>query len=168
MAYLKLNLRRFPDPILNKRCEEIVAFDEQLSDEARQMIAIMAEEKGVGLAANQVGLLKRLIVVISQDGSPLVMVNLVIKSREGNLSVSEGCLSLPGIRYVLPNRSELVVVGYQSLTGEKMECVLNGIQALCAQHEIDHLNGLTMLDSLSPLKALRAKTKLIKQGQRNA
>lgn len=160
-----LTLRLYPDPILSQRCLPVACYDAALRDLAHAMLVAMREEHGVGLAANQVGVSTRLFVMSGDvdDGGDRIIVNPEILSRDGVGDLEEGCLSLPGLRYRLDGRAELITLRYQDLNGSWHVENLHGIAALCVQHEIDHLDGITMIERLSPLKAGRARVRLIKE-----
>ncbi len=143
-----LQIRIFPDPILRQRARKVTQFDAKLAKLAADMKETMAARHGVGLAANQVGVLQRICVVKMEDWEEvLVLVNPEIMRREGLREVEEGCLSLPGYRGMV-NRAERIRVRYQDLTGKqqrlKAECML----AQAVEHETDHLNGILYIDHL--------------------
>ncbi|MCY4555920.1 MAG: peptide deformylase [Chloroflexi bacterium] len=143
-----LQMRVFPDPILRQRCRKVTQFDAKLAQLAADMEETMNTHHGVGLAANQVGVLQRMFVVKMEDWEEaLVLVNPEIIRREGLREVEEGCLSLPGYRGMV-NRAERIRVRYQDLTGKqqrlKAECML----AQAVEHETDHLNGILYIDHL--------------------
>lgn len=158
-------LRLYPDTLLTTRCVPVAAFDKTLASFCSTLIASMKAHHGVGLAANQVGVLLRIFAMsgaIAPGGVDVVFINPEVVARDGTGRLEEGCLSLPGVRYQVDSRSESVRLRYQALDGSWAEVDLVDVGALCAQHEIDHLNGLTMLDLVSPLKAGRARAKLLK------
>ena len=143
-----LQMRVFPDPILRQRARKVTQFDAKLAKLAADMEETMNAHHGVGLAANQVGVLQRMCVVKMEDWEEaLVLVNPEIMRREGLREVEEGCLSLPGYRGMV-NRAERIRVRYQDLTGKqqrlKAECML----AQAVEHETDHLNGILYIDHL--------------------
>lgn len=159
-----LTVRMYPDPALSRRCNPATHFDAELAALAHGMLDAMRGASGVGLAANQVGVATRMFVMSGEitNGVDRVFVNPEIALRSGICELEEGCLSLPGLRYRVEGRAAIVTVRYQSLDGGRHEEDFQGMAALCAQHEIDHLDGLTMIERLSPLKASRAKAKLSK------
>lgn len=143
-----LQMRVFPDPILRQRAVKVRQFDDQLAKLAADMAETMAAYQGVGLAANQVGVLQRMCVIKLEDWEgALALVNPEIIRREGLREVEEGCLSLPGYRGMV-NRAVRIRVRYQDLTGKqqrlKAECTL----AQAIEHETDHLNGILYIDHL--------------------
>lgn len=139
----------WPDPILNKRCRFVPPSDpELLNTVIPVMLRVVKERDGLGLAANQVGYLGRVIVVRTntKDGrEPVVMINPVIKSRAGAKRGTEGCLSLPGLR-VPVTRADEIGVSYTDVAGAQIEATLEGLDAVVVQHEIDHLDGKTLAD----------------------
>ena len=143
-----LQMRLFPDPILRRRAVKVTQFDDKLSRLAADMAETMTANRGVGLAANQVGVLQRMCVIKLEDWeAALALVNPEIIRREGLREVEEGCLSLPGYRGMV-NRAVRIRVRYQDLTGKqqriKAECTL----AQAIEHETDHLNGILYIDHL--------------------
>lgn len=126
----------------------------------------MYEAPGIGLAATQVDVHKRLVVIdVSEDKSQLrVFVNPEVESAEGLALGEEGCLSVPGI-YDKVERAERVCVRYLDLDGNAQVLTAEGLLAVCIQHEIDHLDGKVFVDHLSQLKQTRIKSKLAKQAR---
>jgi peptide deformylase len=138
-------LRIFGDPILKSRASPVKDFDGALKRLAEDMMRVMRESEGVGLAANQIGYLKR-IFVTSYDDEEFVIANPVIEKRSENTGTDvEGCLSLPEIR-VEVERPTAVTVSGQDLSGAPMRVEAEGILARIFQHEIDHLDGVLILD----------------------
>lgn len=139
-------LRYDDDPILRKRSREIDKIDDRISTLAQDMIETMYKEEGVGLAAPQVGILRRLIVIDVGEG-PIILINPLIIEKEGENIGLEGCLSVPG-KSGKVNRPKKVVVKYIDINGE--EKIIEGYdllaRALC--HEIDHLNGILFIDKV--------------------
>lgn len=159
-----LPILQYPNAILAKRAEPVVDFDDDLRRLAADMTETMYAAPGVGLAANQVGALRRLVVIdVSEDKSDLrVLVNPeVIEASEELRDCEEGCLSLKGL-YEHVKRPDRVVVRAQNLDGETFEFEATGLLATCVQHEIDHLEGIVFIDHLSRLKKDRATQKLRK------
>ena len=151
-----------PDPLLSQVCEPCDPKDRSLKKLAKQMERAMYANDGVGLAAPQVGVLKRLIVIdVSPEDvrDPLALVNPEILELGGELVTDdEGCLSCPGVSVPIERR-EWARVRYFDLCGEEWEIEGDGLLARCLQHEIDHLNGITLFESASPrerIKALKA------------
>ncbi len=139
-----------PDPVLETPCEECDLSDTSLKQLARQMIKTMYKNNGCGLAAPQVGVSKRLVVIDcdQEDGAqnPIVMVNPVIVETRGRVvTEEEGCLSFPGISVPVA-RPEYAVARYYDLEGEQWQIEGDGLLGRCLQHEVDHIDGKTMLD----------------------
>ena len=146
MAVLKM--RVFPDPILRQRARKVTRFDGKLGKLAADMAETMAAHRGVGLAANQVGVLLRLFVIRMEGWEEaMTLVNPEIIRREGQREVEEGCLSLPGYRGMV-NRAERIRVRYQDLNGNKLRLKADCMLAQAIEHETDHLNGILYLDHL--------------------
>lgn len=159
-----LPILQYPHPILAAKAEHVTDFNEELSTLAKNMAETMYAAPGVGLAANQVGVLKRIVVIdVTEDGTNLLtLVNPEVVVADGELKVhEEGCLSLKGL-YENVKRPSHVVVRAQNLKGESVEIEAEGLLAVCLQHEIDHLDGVVFIDHLSSLKKARACTKLQK------
>jgi peptide deformylase len=133
-----------PSPVLSTPAQVVDQFDDKLAELAHTMTEVCAEHYGAGLAAPQIGVLLRLAVVML-DHPALILVNPRIVRAWGRVSSVEGCLSIPGV--VLPvQRYSHVVVGAQRLDGETFTVRAWGRLAVCIQHEIDHLNGVTILE----------------------
>ncbi len=159
-----LPILQYPHPTLAAKAEPVTEFDDELKELAQNMAQTMYEAPGIGLAANQVGVLKRIIVIdVSEEHNDLrVFVNPeIIAQSEEIEEFEEGCLSLKGL-YETVKRPERVTVRAQDLDGEPFELEAEGLLAICLQHEIDHLHGIVFIDHLSRLKKDRAKVKLRK------
>lgn len=142
-----LNLRIDGDPILRKISKEVTKFDDKLKALADDMLETMKEEEGVGLAAVQVGRLKRMITYVNiEDDSVHVLVNPEILSEEGSVTDTEGCLSVPG-KTGQVERPETIKVKGQNLQGEVIEFEAKDYLARVLCHEIDHLNGILYTDT---------------------
>ena len=156
----------FPNACLANKCLDVYDFDENLTNLAAEMSVVMREKNGLGLAANQIGCPKRVLLmsrVFFGGGSDRVMVNPILLAASGDVEIEEGCLSLPGVRYAISTRSRDIKIEYRNLDGTVAQIELTNLASVCFQHELDHLNGITMLDRLSPLKASVARRKLAKQ-----
>ncbi|HVN44232.1 MAG TPA: peptide deformylase [Steroidobacteraceae bacterium] len=153
----------FPDPRLRTRAEPVTRFDAALGTLIEDMLETMYAAPGIGLAASQIDVHKRLIVIdISKEhNDPLVLVNPEILSREGEASTEEGCLSVPGI-FDEVKRAAKVRVRAQQRDGTTFERDFEDILAVCIQHEMDHLDGRLFVDYLSDLKRERIRKKLDK------
>ena len=146
-----LYLRIIPDPVLYQVCEPIDNFTDDLILLIDDMISFMNEYDGIGLSANQVGILKRIIVVRNGD-DVIAMINPKILSQSDKLcSYEEGCLSVPDVYYSVDRPSE-IDVEYYDVEGNKHNVHANEIFARIILHEIDHLNGIVFIDHLSRLK----------------
>jgi len=150
-----LRIHHYPDPVLKQTAAPVTEFDAGLRRLASDMLETMYAAPGVGLAAPQVGVSRRLIVLdcSPKDAplAPLVAINPEIVTREGECCEEEGCLSVPEF-YAKVVRSEKVRVRFQELDGTPREIEAEGLWAICFQHEIDHLDGVLFVDRLSPLK----------------
>ena len=160
----RLNILTFPDPRLRKKAIPITAFDKDLEKKADDMLFTMYEDKGIGLAATQVDIHERLIVIdLSEDRSePLIIINPSYTVLDDTLEVSkEGCLSIPTFQQEVPRAKEIELT-YQDLNGLEQKLIADGLLGYCIQHEIDHLNGKLLVDYASSLKRSRIKEKLMK------
>ena len=156
-----------PDPILRKKSENLETVDDQLRGLLDDMLETMYSAPGIGLAAVQVGILKRAIVIdVSRDKekkNPFFLINPEIIYKSKNTSIhEEGCLSLPGYFAEIERPAECQVK-YIDYHGEKKEIKASGLLSTCIQHEIDHLNGVLFIDYLSKLKRDMIVKKLVKQ-----
>ena len=161
-----LPILRYPDPRLHKKAAPVERVDETISKLIADMAETMYEAPGIGLAATQVDVHKRVIVIdVSEDKSKLLaFVNPEILERAGEQVCEEGCLSVPGI-YEKVTRSERVKVRALDVRGEPFTLEAEGLLAVCVQHEIDHLDGKVFVEHLSQLKQGRIKAKLAKQAR---
>jgi peptide deformylase len=159
-----LNILEYPDPRLRTKAQPVTTFDAALSQLIDDMFETMYAAPGIGLAATQVDVHQRLIVIdVSENRSePLVFINPEILSREGTDTMEEGCLSVPGI-FDEVKRAARVRVRSQDRTGQVFERDLDGVLAICLQHEMDHLDGKLFVDYLSDLKRERIRKKLEKE-----
>ena len=164
-----LPILEFPDPRLRTRAEPVTVFDEALAQLAADMLETMHAAPGIGLAATQVNVHRRLIVMdlSEQRDAPRVFVNPEILSREGIEVSEEGCLSVPQV-FEDVERAARVRVRSQNLKGEVIEEDLEGLLAICLQHELDHLEGKLFVDYLSSLKRERIRRKLEKEQRERA
>lgn len=164
-----LPILHYPDPRLKKRAEPVTEVDESIRRLAADMAETMYAAPGIGLAATQVDVHKRVIVIdVSEDRSGLmVLINPEILEKDGECVSEEGCLSVPGI-YDKVTRAERVKVRALNLQGEQIEFEAEGLLAVCIQHEIDHLDGKVFVEYLSPLKQSRIKAKLVKRARMTA
>ena len=158
-----------PDPILRKKCSPIANVDDDLRKILKNMLETMYKAPGIGLAAIQVGILKRAVVIdVSKEDekkNPLFLINPEIIYRSNETSIyEEGCLSLPG-QYAEIERPSKCQVKYIDFDGKARELKAEGLLSTCIQHEIDHLDGVLFIDYLSKLKKTMIIKKLSKQKQ---
>jgi peptide deformylase len=160
----KLVILEYPDPRLRTTAQPVATVDDALRQLADDMIESMYAAKGIGLAATQVNVHKRLLVIDVSPGhdQPQVFINPEILAREGLEAVQEGCLSLPGI-YDKVSRATKVRVRAQGRDGKPFELEAEGLLAVCIQHEMDHLEGRLFVDNLSELKRLLIRRRLEKE-----
>ena len=164
-----LPILRYPDPRLHTRAAPVL----EVNDEIRQLVADMAETMyeahGIGLAATQVNVHQRVVVIdVSEDKSALLaLINPEIIARSGEQVCEEGCLSVPGI-YDKVSRAETVRVRALAQQGKTFELDAEGLLAVCIQHELDHLEGKVFVEYLSQLKQARLKGKLARKARLTA
>jgi peptide deformylase len=159
-----LKILKYPHPALRHKSKLLRRFDGELKSIVRGMFDLMYEQKGVGLAANQVGLPYRFFI-LNLEGDPAkapeyVFINPEIVRRTGRVEKEEGCLSFPEI-YAPVMRSEKVVLSAYDLNGEEINYDLDGFFARAVQHEYDHLDGVLFIDRLSPSGLLSVKQALL-------
>lgn len=141
-----MDLIFYPDQRLFQKTEPVTEFNEELKNTLNNMLTVMDNHNGLGLSANQVGIMKRMFVMKDNNGKPLFIINPVIKETEGNAIINEGCLSLPGAFVQVLSRANNIAVEFQDETGEVMEGIFRGLEAVCFQHELDHLSGEFFID----------------------
>jgi peptide deformylase len=148
-----LTIIEFPDPRLRTRAEPVTVFDAELKQFVADLFETMYESNGVGLAATQVNVHKRVLVTDMSDdrNEPQALINAVILEKDGSQVYEEGCLSFPGL-YADVTRALKVKVKAQNTAGEEIIVEADGPLAVCIQHEMDHLEGKVFVDYLSPLK----------------
>ena len=156
-----------PDPILREKCEPLEKVDTDTKKLMDDMLETMYAAPGIGLAAVQIGILKRLVVIdISRDEekkNPIFLINPEIINQSKQTSVyEEGCLSIPG-QFAEIERPAECTLKYINYNGEKKELKADGLLATCIQHEVDHLNGILFIDYLSKLKKDMIIRKLVKK-----
>lgn len=175
-----LKIFTYPAPILKKIAEPVTIFDTELETLCRDMLHTMYHAPGIGLAAPQVGISKRLFVMdidfereelTKADGTteyqysqfnPIIIINPIFKAKEGEQIYEEGCLSVPGI-YEEVKRAQSVELEYQDIKGNVQKISADGILAVCLQHENDHLDGVVFLERLSMLKKNFLTKKFLKE-----
>ncbi len=161
-----LHILHYPDPRLRTRAEPVETVDDDLRRLVEDMFETMYDAPGIGLAATQVDVHKRVIVIdVSEDRTePLCLINPEIVAKSGSEQMQEGCLSVPGY-YDLVERADAVTVKALDRDGKSVELETDGLLAVCIQHEIDHLDGKLFVDYLSELKRKRVRKKLEKQAR---
>jgi peptide deformylase len=161
-----LDVLRFPDERLRTVAKKITKVDKSITAIINDMFDTMHDENGIGLAATQINVHKRLVVmdVSENQDTPMVFINPEITHKEGKTISEEGCLSVPN-NYAQVERAEKVTVSALNRTGEPFTLDADGLMAICIQHELDHLKGILFVDYLSPLKRQRIKTKLEKEAR---
>jgi peptide deformylase len=152
-----------PDPRLRIKAAPVALVDDEVRSLAADMMETMYAAPGIGLAATQVNVHRRLLVVdVSEThDQPLCLINPTLLQKDGVERMEEGCLSVPGV-FEEVERAERIRVRFQDLEGRTVEQDADGLLAVCIQHEMDHLEGKLFLDYLSPLKRSRITKKLTK------
>jgi peptide deformylase len=154
------DIRLIGDPVLRQRANEVTDVDGRLARLAEDMVATMYAAPGLGLAAPQVGVRKRLFVYDVGDG-PITIINPEIRESSGEWVFEEGCLSIPGLSFDLVRPKEVHLVGYD-LDGNEISIEADELHARCLQHEIDHLDGVLFVERLEPATR-KAAMKLIRE-----
>ncbi|ALO40549.1 peptide deformylase [Pseudoalteromonas phenolica] len=162
----KLEVLRFPDERLRTVAEPVTEVNDEIRQIVKDMLETMYDENGIGLAATQVDIHKRIVVIdVSEEGNePLVLINPEIIAKDGSTISEEGCLSVPQ-SYAKVDRAEQVTVKALNENGEEYTYEADGLLAICTQHELDHLMGKLFIDYLSPLKRQRIRKKLEKEAR---
>ena len=144
-----LTVRKYPDPILTKVTSKVILFDKFFHDILDEMSKVMKKENGIGLAANQVGMSLRFFVMQDTKGKFWEFINPEILDRDGHIAdFNEGCLSAPGVFVQIP-RAQNITVKAQDRNGQEFTVVCQDIEAVCVQHEVDHLDGIFFLEKTS-------------------
>ncbi|MBD63117.1 MAG: peptide deformylase [Gammaproteobacteria bacterium] len=164
----RLKILTFPDPRLRKIAAPVVKFDKSLVNITNDMFETMYEEGGIGLAATQVDIHERIVVMdlSEQRNDPRVFINPEFKILDDKslFSCEEGCLSIPGVKEEI-TRPDKIKAKWQDIEGKHIEDEPQGLLAVCFQHEIDHLEGKLLVDYLSPLKRDRIRKKALKSAR---
>ncbi|MEM9403805.1 MAG: peptide deformylase [Pseudomonadota bacterium] len=165
----KLTILEFPDPRLRKKAVPVEQVDDALRSTIDDMFETMYAAPGIGLAATQVDIHKRFLVadVSREQDEPRVFINPVIVEKDGVTASDEGCLSVPGY-YEEVKRAEVIRLKYLDRDGEPHEEELDGLLAICVQHEIDHLDGKLFVDYISEAKRTRIRKRLEKDRRHQA
>ncbi len=163
-----LNILHYPDPRLETVAKPVAQVDDALRALIDDMFETMYEAPGIGLAATQVNVHQRLVVIdVSEEKQqPLVLINPEVLAKDGKEEYEEGCLSVPGV-YEKVTRAATVKVRALDRDGNPFELDADGILAICIQHEIDHLDGKVFVDHLSSLKRMRIRKRLEKARRHN-
>jgi peptide deformylase len=163
IAMAILEVLHFPDERLRIKALPVKEIDSDIRQIATDMLETMYTENGIGLAATQVNIQKRIVVIdLSEEkNEPLILINPEITTLEGKETMREGCLSVPEY-YDVVERAEIIGFKYKTLENETVTNKTDGLLAVCVQHEIDHLDGKLFIDYLSPLKRQRLKKKIEK------
>ena len=161
-----LEVLRFPDERLRTVAKPVEKVDSEIKALVKDMFETMRDENGIGLAATQVNVHQRVVVmdVSENQDNPLVFINPEITEMEGKTISEEGCLSVPN-NYAKVERAEKVTVEALDKDGNSFSLEADGLLAICIQHELDHLKGKLFVDYLSPLKRQRIRTKLEKEAR---
>ena len=164
-----LEILKYPDPILRKKAKPIDRVDAKIKKLALDMIETMYAAPGIGLAAPQVGESIRLIVVdvTQKKEGPIVLINPKVISSEGECFEEEGCLSVPDLKESIPRKQKIVIKGL-NIEGNAIQISADDILAIAFQHEIDHLDGILIVDMISSLKRDIYKKKLKKKSKKEA
>ena len=164
----KLKILTFPDPRLRKIADPVIKFDKSLIMITNNMLETMYEEGGIGLAATQVDIHRRIVVMDLSDtrNEPRIFINpeFEILDDKSLFSCEEGCLSIPGVKEEI-TRPDSIKAKWQDIEGNYIEDEPKGLLAVCYQHEIDHLEGKLLVDYLSPLKRDRIRKKALKSAR---
>src|SRR5215472_3077572 len=150
-------IRLFGDPVLTQRAAEVTDLDGSLVHLVEDMVETMHEARGLGLAAPQVGVQKRLFVYQLEDRDPVAIVNPTIAETRGEWEFEEGCLSIPGLYFPIVRPKEIHLTGWD-IDGNEISIEADELEARCFQHELDHLDGrllLTLLDKDQKKEAMR-------------
>lgn len=159
MKKTKLKIHIYGSPALRQKSKDVTDLDDSIREILDQMLELMYEDKGIGLASNQVGILQRLVVVDLGKG-PLKLVNPRITRKSGSIALEEGCLSLPGIIVKVKRANEIEVEALNE-KGYPLKIKAEGLLAVCLQHEIDHLDGILLIDYMPFFNRIKAKRKLL-------
>jgi len=155
----KLEIKKYPDPILRKKCEEVKEITPEIRKLIEEMVLTMGKDKGVGLAAPQVGISKKIIVFETGEGVTALINPKILKRGKKQFKDQEGCLSFPGI-WIKIRRPEKIEVEALDITGRKIGLAASMMASRVLQHEIDHLNGVLFIDKASLIDKVKIKKQL--------
>lgn len=164
-----LPILEFPDPRLRTRAQPVTRVDDRIRKLVDDMLETMYDAPGIGLAATQVNVHQRVIVIdiSEQKNQPMVLINPEYEVIDGEQTYDEGCLSVPGY-YETVNRADRIRLKALDRDGNPYEQDCDGLLSVCVQHEMDHLNGVLFVDHISRLKRERIKAKLVKSHKKQA
>jgi peptide deformylase len=164
-----LDILHFPDPRLRNKAKPVAQVDDSIRRLVDDMLETMYQAPGIGLAATQVNVAKRVVVIdVSEDKNvPLCLINPEILEKDGVEQMEEGCLSVPGV-FELVSRADHIRIRALDREGNQFEMEAEGLLAVCIQHELDHLEGKLFIDYLSSLKRQRIRKKLEKESRQPA
>ncbi len=159
-----LDILEFPDPRLRTKAKPVTKVDDKIRKLVDDMLQTMYEAPGIGLAATQVNVHQRVVVIdVSEEkDQPLVLINPEFEVIEGEQEFDEGCLSVPGY-YETVTRAEKILLKALNREGDPYELECDGLLSVCVQHELDHLDGKLFVDHISKLKRERIRKKLVKE-----
>jgi peptide deformylase len=157
-------IRTFGDPVLTQRATEVTNIDGNVARLVDGMLEAMHEARGVGLAAPQVGVQKRLFVYELREGEPITVVNPSIVESSGEWEYEEGCLSIPGLYFAIVRPKEIHLTGWD-LDGNEISIDADELEARCLQHELDHLDGRLLLDALDKAQRKEAMRELRRRAE---
>lgn len=159
----ELNILIYPDDRLRKVANKVETVTPEVKSLVDSMLEKMYQDQGIGLAATQVNIHKRIVVIDTSENqnSPLFLINPEILDKRGEDGIEEGCLSVPGFHAFVPRAAEITVKALDR-DGNEFKFNAEGLLAICIQHELDHLDGKLFIDYLSPLKRKRIQDKLTK------
>lgn len=159
-----LPILKYPDPKLHTVAKPVSEVNDRIKKLVADMAETMYESRGIGLAATQVDVHERVVVIdLSEERNQLItLINPIITHKDGETTYEEGCLSVPGV-YDTVTRAERVIVEFLDADGHAQKLDADGLLAICIQHELDHLQGKVFVEYLSPLKQNRIKTKMKKR-----
>ncbi|WP_314342344.1 peptide deformylase [Simonsiella muelleri] len=159
-----LPILKYPDPKLHTVAKPVSEVNDRIKKLVADMAETMYESRGIGLAATQVDVHERVVVIdLSEERNQLItLINPIITHKDGETTYEEGCLSVPGV-YDTVTRAERVTVEFLDVDSNAQKLDADGLLAICIQHELDHLQGKVFVEYLSPLKQNRIKTKMKKR-----
>lgn len=163
-----MKILKYPHPFLFEKVKPVIEFNDSLESLGNEMLKTMKENNGVGLAANQVGVDKRIFVMQCADDKPAyIFINPVIKNKSDETqSQDEGCLSVPSI-YAPVQRAKVVTLSWTDIKGVNHEETFDGLESVCVQHELEHLDGIVFIQKLPPARKTMAMNKYAQYRKKN-